>query len=57
MMTQLNDTNWIICNLTTPANYFHALRRQIFMPFRKPVTSRSQRAGFRASVVIEVIEN
>jgi len=38
-MTQLNDINWIICNLTTPANYFHVLRRQIYLPFRKPVIS------------------
>jgi len=39
MMRQLNDINWIICNLTTPANLFHALRRQIYLPFRKPVTA------------------
>lgn len=37
MTHQLFDVNWIICNLTTPANLFHALRRQILMPFRKPL--------------------
>ena len=26
-----------IANITTPANYFHALRRQIHRPFRKPL--------------------
>ncbi|CAL7939739.1 unnamed protein product [Xylocopa violacea] len=37
MTRQLFEINWIICNLTTPANLFHALRRQILMPFRKPL--------------------
>jgi 2-oxoglutarate dehydrogenase E1 component len=29
--------NWQVCNITTPANYFHALRRQIHRRFRKPL--------------------
>ncbi|SEH88156.1 2-oxoglutarate dehydrogenase E1 component [Paracoccus alkenifer] len=31
------EDNWIVANLTTPANYFHILRRQIHRPFRKPL--------------------
>ncbi|XP_078741962.1 2-oxoglutarate dehydrogenase complex component E1-like, partial [Lampetra fluviatilis] len=34
---QLHDCNWIVVNCSTPSNYFHALRRQILMPFRKPL--------------------
>ena len=34
---QLHDINWIVANCSTPANYFHILRRQIAMPFRKPL--------------------
>ncbi|XP_055847037.1 2-oxoglutarate dehydrogenase-like, mitochondrial isoform X2 [Episyrphus balteatus] len=34
---QLHDMNWIVANCTTPANYFHILRRQIALPFRKPL--------------------
>ncbi|XP_058983499.1 2-oxoglutarate dehydrogenase-like, mitochondrial isoform X1 [Musca domestica] len=34
---QLHDINWIVANCTTPANLFHILRRQIAMPFRKPL--------------------
>lgn len=34
---QLYDCNWIVVNCSTPANYFHVLRRQILLPFRKPV--------------------
>ena len=29
--------NWQVLNCTTPANYFHALRRQIHRDFRKPL--------------------
>uniref|UniRef100_A0AAZ3QUL0 2-oxoglutarate dehydrogenase complex component E1 n=1 Tax=Oncorhynchus tshawytscha TaxID=74940 RepID=A0AAZ3QUL0_ONCTS len=34
---QLYDCNWIIVNCSTPANYFHILRRQILQAFRKPL--------------------
>lgn len=34
---QLHDINWIIANVSTPANLFHILRRQIALPFRKPL--------------------
>jgi len=29
--------NWIVANCTTPANYFHILRRQMHRSFRKPL--------------------
>uniref|UniRef100_A0A0N4U861 2-oxoglutarate dehydrogenase, mitochondrial n=1 Tax=Dracunculus medinensis TaxID=318479 RepID=A0A0N4U861_DRAME len=44
---QLNDTNWIVANCTTPANYFHLLRRQIIMPFRKPLISMAPKSLLR----------
>jgi 2-oxoglutarate dehydrogenase E1 component len=31
------ERNMTVCNLTTPANYFHALRRQLKRNFRKPL--------------------
>ena len=31
-----ND-NWIVANCSTPANYFHILRRQMHRDFRKPL--------------------
>merc|ERR1711881_493539 len=37
----LHDCNWIVTNITTPANFFHVLRRQIKMPFRKPLINMS----------------
>jgi len=35
--TQIQKSNWQIVNCTTPANYFHVLRRQIHREFRKPL--------------------
>eukprot|EP00798_Chlamydomonas_sp_ICE-L_P027387 gene27387-4689_t len=35
--TQIQNTNWQVVNITTPANYFMALRRQIQRQFRKPL--------------------
>ena len=29
--------NMVVCNATTPANFFHLLRRQVKWPFRKPL--------------------
>ncbi|MGL6211065.1 MAG: 2-oxoglutarate dehydrogenase E1 component [Paracoccaceae bacterium] len=29
--------NWIVANCTTPANYFHVLRRQMHRDYRKPL--------------------
>jgi 2-oxoglutarate dehydrogenase E1 component len=34
---QIQKTNWQIVNCSTPANYFHCLRRQIHRDFRKPL--------------------
>ena len=31
------EDNIQVCNLTTPANFFHALRRQVLRPWRKPL--------------------
>ena len=36
-MHQLYSTNMITVYPTTPANYFHVLRRQLALPFRKPL--------------------
>ncbi|KPL98753.1 2-oxoglutarate dehydrogenase, mitochondrial-like protein [Sarcoptes scabiei] len=36
-LKQLNEINMIVANCSTPANMFHILRRQIALPFRKPL--------------------
>lgn len=37
IIKQLYNINWIVANCSTPANLFHILRRQILLPFRKPL--------------------
>ena len=34
---QIQQANWQCVNCTTPANYFHVLRRQLLRDFRKPL--------------------
>ncbi|MBV1903038.1 MAG: 2-oxoglutarate dehydrogenase E1 component, partial [Marinosulfonomonas sp.] len=36
-LTMCGGDNWIVANCTTPANYFHILRRQIHRSYRKPL--------------------
>ncbi len=36
-LTMSGEDNWQVVNCTTPANYFHVLRRQIHREFRKPL--------------------
>lgn len=44
---QLHDINWIVANITTPANFFHIMRRQIALPFRKPLILMSPKSLLR----------
>ena len=41
------DFNMIIVNVTTPANFFHLLRRQLALPFRKPLVVMSPKSLLR----------
>jgi 2-oxoglutarate dehydrogenase E1 component len=39
--------NMIVCNITTPANFFHMIRRQLAMPYRKPLVHMSPKSMLR----------
>jgi 2-oxoglutarate dehydrogenase E1 component len=41
------EENMVITNITSSANYFHALRRQITWPFRKPLINFAPKAPLR----------
>jgi len=41
------ELNIIVTNITTAANFFHALRRQLAWPFRKPLVNFSPKANLR----------
>ncbi|MFY3744378.1 2-oxoglutarate dehydrogenase E1 component [Anaeromyxobacter sp. Red801] len=46
------DDNWYVVNVTTPAQYFHALRRQVYSPWRKPLVVMSPKSLLRHPKVV-----
>ncbi|MBX3027895.1 2-oxoglutarate dehydrogenase E1 component [bacterium] len=46
------ENNWQVCNLTTPAQYFHALRRQMRRNFRKPLVVMSPKSLLRHKLAV-----
>ena len=44
--------NWIVANCTTPANYFHILRRQLHRDFRKPLILMTPKSLLRHPMAI-----
>ncbi|CAM3488060.1 2-oxoglutarate dehydrogenase E1 component [Aquirufa ecclesiirivi] len=51
-----SENNMVVANLTTPANIFHALRRQLTWEFRKPLVVMSPKSIFRHPKVVSPIE-
>ncbi|WP_050929144.1 2-oxoglutarate dehydrogenase E1 component [Aestuariivita boseongensis] len=49
--------NWIVANCTTPANYFHILRRQIHRDFRKPLILMTPKSLLRHKLAISETED
>lgn len=41
------ELNMVVTNITTAANFFHSLRRQLAWPFRKPLINFSPKANLR----------
>jgi 2-oxoglutarate dehydrogenase E1 component len=46
------EDNWQVCNITTPANYFHALRRQMLRDFRKPLVVMTPKSLLRHKLAV-----
>ena len=44
--------NWIVANCTTPANYFHILRRQLHRSYRKPLVLMTPKSLLRHKLAI-----
>jgi 2-oxoglutarate dehydrogenase E1 component len=51
------EENWIIANCTTPANYFHILRRQMQRDFRKPLVIMTPKSLLRNKLAVSSIED
>ncbi|MGL4414103.1 2-oxoglutarate dehydrogenase E1 component [Roseinatronobacter monicus] len=51
-LQQCAQDNWIVANCSTPANYFHILRRQIHRSFRKPLVLMTPKSLLRHKLCI-----
>ncbi|WP_114964382.1 2-oxoglutarate dehydrogenase E1 component [Alkalilacustris brevis] len=49
--------NWIVANCTTPANYFHILRRQMHRNFRKPLVLMTPKSLLRHKLCVSKAED
>ena len=49
------ELNMIVTNITSPANFFHAIRRQLAWPFRKPMINMSPKSLLRHPKCVDPI--
>jgi 2-oxoglutarate dehydrogenase E1 component len=51
------ENNMTVANVTTPANFFHLMRRQLARPFRKPLVVMSPKSLLRYSECVSDIKD
>jgi 2-oxoglutarate dehydrogenase E1 component len=51
------EDNMQVANCTTPANYFHILRRQLLRPFRKPLVMMTPKSLLRHKHAVSKLED
>ena len=51
------ERNMTVANLTTPANYFHALRRQVKRNFRKPLVIMTPKSLLRHKLAVSPVSD
>ncbi|WP_372603026.1 2-oxoglutarate dehydrogenase E1 component [Actibacterium sp.] len=51
------EDNWIVANCSTPANYFHILRRQLHRSFRKPLVLMTPKSLLRHKMCVSTTED
>ncbi len=51
------EDNVVVANCTTPANYFHILRRQLHRDFRKPLIMMSPKSLLRNKLAVSKLED
>jgi len=51
------EDNWQIANCTTPANYYHILRRQMCRDFRKPLIIMTPKSLLRHKLAVSTLED
>ncbi|HEV8112646.1 MAG TPA: 2-oxoglutarate dehydrogenase E1 component [Planctomycetota bacterium] len=55
-LTQAAEDNIQVVNLTTPAQFFHCLRRQVLRPWRKPLVVMSPKSLLRHPKVVSTLD-
>ncbi len=50
------EDNIVVCNLTTPAQIFHALRRHVLRPLRKPMIVMTPKSHLRSKESVSTME-
>lgn len=56
-LTLCANENMVVANITSPANYFHLLRRQLKWAFRKPLIVMSPKSLLRHPKVVSPLED
>ncbi|MDH6254001.1 2-oxoglutarate dehydrogenase E1 component [Chryseobacterium sp. H1D6B] len=56
-LTLCANENMVVANITSPANYFHLLRRQLKWSFRKPLIVMSPKSLLRHPKVVSPLED
>jgi len=51
------NINFQVANMTSPANYFHILRRQMLRNFRKPLIIAAPKVGLKHPMAVSKIED
>src|SRR3989338_6756216 len=51
------EDNWQVANCTTPANYFHILRRQMLRDFRKPLILMTPKSLLRHKLAVSSMKD
>eukprot|EP01100_Stratorugosa_tubuloviscum_P011885 TRINITY_DN540_c2_g1_i1.p1 TRINITY_DN540_c2_g1~~TRINITY_DN540_c2_g1_i1.p1 ORF type:complete len:1033 (+),score=522.37 TRINITY_DN540_c2_g1_i1:49-3147(+) len=54
---QIQDSNLQVLNCTTPANYFHSLRRQIYRDYRKPLIIFSPKSLLKHRLAVSTLDD
>ena len=55
-LTMCGGDNWIVANCTTPANYFHLLRRQLHRSYRKPLMLMTPKSLLRHKLAVSTAD-
>jgi 2-oxoglutarate dehydrogenase E1 component len=56
-LQQCAEDNMQVANCTTPANYFHILRRQMHRPFRKPLVLMTPKSLLRHKKAVSTLKD